>query len=97
MAAATEFERFLVDFPAYRSTSALDDLRAADYAHLDAHNHTYLDYTGACLYGVSQLREHALWLSSGVFGNPHSASPASAKSSRYRNVTLVSACVAVRA
>jgi selenocysteine lyase/cysteine desulfurase len=78
MAAATEFERFLVDFPDYRSTSALDDLRAADYAHLDANNHTYLDYTGACLYGVSQLREHAVWLSSGVFGNPHSASPASA-------------------
>jgi selenocysteine lyase/cysteine desulfurase len=77
MAAATEFERFLVRYSDYRSTSALDDLRAAEYAHLDASAHTYLDYTGACLYASSQLREHALWLSSGIFGNPHSGSPAS--------------------
>jgi selenocysteine lyase/cysteine desulfurase len=76
--AATAFERFLVDFPEYRSTEALDEIRAAEYARLDASGHTYLDYTGACLFATSQLREHALWLSSGVFGNPHSASPASA-------------------
>ena len=76
--AATPFERFLVDFPEYRSTEALDDLRASDYARLDAAGHIYLDYTGACLVATSQLREHALWLSSGVYGNPHSASPASA-------------------
>jgi molybdenum cofactor sulfurtransferase len=76
--AATPFERFLIDYPEYRSTEALDELRASDYPRLDAAGHTYLDYTGACLFGASQLREHALWLSSGVFGNPHSASPASA-------------------
>jgi molybdenum cofactor sulfurtransferase len=76
--AATALERFLIDFPEYRSTEALDVLRAAEYAHLDESGHTYLDYTGACLYGASQVREHAQWLSSGVFGNPHSASPASA-------------------
>jgi molybdenum cofactor sulfurtransferase len=77
MAVATEFERFLADFPEYESTGALDDLRAADYAHLDEGGHTYLDYTGACLFAASQLQEHARWLSSGLFGNPHSASPAS--------------------
>ena len=77
MAAVTDYERFLVDFPAYASTSALDDLRAADYAQLDEGGHTYLDYTGACLYASSQLREHAQWLSSDLFGNPHSGSPAS--------------------
>ena len=74
---AAEFERFLSCFPEYRSTAILDALRAAEYAHLDAGGHTYLDYTGACLYAASQLREHAAWMASGVFGNPHSASPAS--------------------
>jgi molybdenum cofactor sulfurtransferase len=78
MAAATAFERFLIDFPDYRSTEALDRLRAAEYAHLDESGHTYLDYTGAGLYSASQLREHSQWLSSGLFGNPHSGSPASA-------------------
>jgi molybdenum cofactor sulfurtransferase len=76
--AATAFERFLIDFPDYRSTEALDVLRATEYAHLDESGHAYLDYTGACLYAASQLREHTQWLSSGLFGNPHSASPASA-------------------
>ena len=74
---AAEFERFLTCFPEYRSTAALDDLRATEYAHLDAGGHTYLDYTGACLYAASQVREHTEWMASGVFGNPHSASPAS--------------------
>jgi molybdenum cofactor sulfurtransferase len=76
--AATPFERFLIDYPEYRSTEALDELRASEYARLDAAGHIYLDYTGAGLVATSQLREHALWLSSGVYGNPHSASPASA-------------------
>ena len=75
--AAAEFERFLIWFPDYRSTSALDDLRTAEYAHLEVGGHTYLDYTGACLYAASQVREHAEWMASGVFGNPHSGSPAS--------------------
>jgi selenocysteine lyase/cysteine desulfurase len=74
---AAEFERFLTCFPEYRSTAALDDLRAAEYAHLDVGGHTYLDYTGACLYAASQVREHTEWMASGVFGNPHSGSPAS--------------------
>jgi len=77
MAAATEFERFLVEFPDYRATSALDELRAADYTQLDQGGHTYLDYTGACLYATSQVREHTAWMASGLFGNPHSGSPAS--------------------
>jgi len=75
--AASAFGRFLIAFPDYRSTAALDDLRAADYSHLDQGGHTYLDYTGACLFGASQVREHAEWMASGLFGNPHSGSPAS--------------------
>jgi molybdenum cofactor sulfurtransferase len=71
------FDRFLADFPDYRSTGALDELRAAEYGRLDAGGHTYLDYTGASLHAESQVREHVAWLSSNLFGNPHSASPAS--------------------
>ncbi len=74
---ADAFKRFLLDFPEYRSTEALDALRAAEYARLDEGRHTYLDYTGAGLHAASQVRQHVEWLSSGVFGNPHSASPAS--------------------
>ena len=74
---AAEFERFRIAFPDYRSTASLDDLRAAEYAHLDVGGHTYLDYTGACLYAASQVRQHTEWMASGVFGNPHSGSPAS--------------------
>src|SRR5689334_24899241 len=74
---AAEFERFLTSFPEYRSTDALDALRAGEYGHLDVGGHTYLDYTGACLYAASQVREHTEWMASGVFGNPHSGSPAS--------------------
>jgi len=69
--------RFLVDFPDYSSTAALDELRAAEYSRLDDGGHTYLDYTGACLYAASQVREHTAWMASGLFGNPHSGSPAS--------------------
>jgi selenocysteine lyase/cysteine desulfurase len=70
-------ERFLDDFPEYRSTEALDALRAAEYARLDEGGHVYLDYTGAGLHAASQVRQHLEALSSSVFGNPHSASPAS--------------------
>ena len=65
---------FIRDFPAYETTAALDALRASEYGRLDEQGHTYLDYTGGSLYGVSQLRDHLALLSGGVFGNPHSAS-----------------------
>jgi molybdenum cofactor sulfurtransferase len=38
----------------------------------------YLDYTGAGLYGDSQVAEHLELLRRGVFGNPHSLNPTSA-------------------
>ena len=72
--------RFLIAFPDYASTAALDDLRAAEYGRLDEQRHAYLDYTGAALHAASQVREHAEWLAANVCGNPHSASPASAAS-----------------
>jgi molybdenum cofactor sulfurtransferase len=75
---ADAFQRFLLAFPDYRSTESLDAIRTAEYARLDEGHHIYLDYTGAGLYAASQVRQHVEWLLSGVFGNPHSGSPASA-------------------
>ncbi|HZE03877.1 MAG TPA: aminotransferase class V-fold PLP-dependent enzyme, partial [Solirubrobacteraceae bacterium] len=59
----------------YAGTAAVDELRARDFARLDAGGHVYLDYTGGGLYGASQLREHFKLLNEGVFGNPHSINP----------------------
>ena len=74
--------RFLDEHPAYAETGALDDLRAKDYARLDSEAHVYLDFTGAAPYAASHVREHAEQLSSGVFGNPHSANPTSSATTR---------------
>jgi molybdenum cofactor sulfurtransferase len=68
-AALREFER---RYPFYAGTAVLDDLRARDYARLDAGGQTYLDYTGGGLYAESQLDRHRELLARGVFGNPHS-------------------------
>jgi selenocysteine lyase/cysteine desulfurase len=64
-------------YPAYDRTSALDDLRARDYALLDAQGHVYLDYTGGNLCATSQLERHMALLREHVFGNPHSTNPTS--------------------
>ena len=74
---ANRFREFLSRHPQYESTTRLDEVRAADYARLDAGGAAYLDYTGACLYGESQLRQHSELLAANLLGNPHSASPAS--------------------
>jgi molybdenum cofactor sulfurtransferase len=68
------YSAFLDAWPDYRDTERLDDLRARDYARLDATGHVYLDYTGGGLYASSQVRAHAALLEHHVFGNPHSAS-----------------------
>jgi molybdenum cofactor sulfurtransferase len=59
-------------YPAYDTTSKLDELRATEYARLDRLGHVYLDYTGGGLYAQSQLHGHLVQLSENVFGNPHS-------------------------
>lgn len=59
-------------YPAYDTTTRLDELRATEYARLDRQGHVYLDYTGGSLYAESQLREHLSLLSGGIYGNPHS-------------------------
>jgi selenocysteine lyase/cysteine desulfurase len=74
MNAPTALGEFVERFPDYRTTEAIDTLRATDYGRLDREGHIYLDYTGGSLYADSQIRAHADLLRSGVFGNPHSGS-----------------------
>ncbi len=49
-------------------------LRSREFSRLDAQRHAYLDYTGAALYGTSQVRAHLALLEEGLYGNPHSDS-----------------------
>lgn len=68
---------FSTAYPAYEGTNALDDLRAREYARLDAQGHTYLDYTAGNLYATCQLDRHMAVLRERVLGNPHSTNPTS--------------------
>jgi selenocysteine lyase/cysteine desulfurase len=72
---------FLADYPAYRATGKLDELRATEYAYLDKGRHTYLDYTGSGLAAATQLSAHVDRLHGGCYGNPHSENPTSVASS----------------
>ncbi|MFF8955554.1 aminotransferase class V-fold PLP-dependent enzyme [Streptomyces sp. NPDC014894] len=53
-------------------------IRAVEYGYLDETRHIYLDHTGAGLPARSQLSAQTDRLTRGVFGNPHTDSPASA-------------------
>jgi selenocysteine lyase/cysteine desulfurase len=75
-AVATPLTDFRENYPEF-DLAAVADLRAREYARLDAQGHVYLDYTGGGLYAESQLREHHALLRHGVFGNPHSTNPTS--------------------
>src|SRR6478735_84200 len=72
-----DLDAFRRAYPTYETTSKLDELRATEYARLDARDHVYLDYTGGGLYAESQLRDHLALLTRHVFGNPHSTNPTS--------------------
>lgn len=56
-------------------------LRGTEYARLDADRHVYVDFTGGGLYAQSQVDRHAELLRTGIYGNPHSLSPASLRAS----------------
>ena len=73
-------DAFLAAHPGYRQTTALDRLRAAEYARLDDQGEIYLDYAGGSLYAASQVEEHLSLLRRAVYGNPHSVNPTSAAS-----------------
>src|SRR5262245_35310257 len=55
--------------------------RAREGAGPDQEGLAYRDHTGGGLPGASQLLEHHALLEQRVFGNPHSANPASLRSS----------------
>jgi len=74
---AAALDAFRQAYPAFDSTSILDELRATEFARLDRSGQVYLDYTGGGLYAESQLREHMRLLRQNVFGNPHSVNPTS--------------------
>ena len=69
--------KFEIDYPAYASTSRIDDLRSTEYARLDRDGHVFLDYTAGGMYADSQIRDHAELLTGNVYGNPHSTNAAS--------------------
>jgi selenocysteine lyase/cysteine desulfurase len=69
--------QFLAQYPEYLETENIDRLRACDYARIDQLGHIYLDYTGSGVYAESQIQKHHEFLSSNVFGNPHSTNPTS--------------------
>jgi molybdenum cofactor sulfurtransferase len=71
------FSAFLRNYPEYRETIVLDELRATDYGRIDRNKQVYLDYTGGGLYAECQLRAHMDLLQNHVFGNPHSINPTS--------------------
>ena len=75
-------QQFVRDFPDYLATSVIDEWRSKDYGRLDEQNHTYLDYTGGSLYGISQIQKHTQYLASNILGNPHSTNPSSWKSTQ---------------
>ncbi len=77
-----EYDCFIHQYPAYAATTALDELRAHDYARLDEQGQVYLDYTGGSLYATSQLQNHMKLLAQGIFGNPHSSNPTSQAATR---------------
>ncbi|MFF4350179.1 aminotransferase class V-fold PLP-dependent enzyme [Streptomyces sp. NPDC001530] len=53
------------------------ELRAHEFGYLDEGGHTYLDHTGAGLPPRSLVTGSAARITGGLFGNPHSESPAS--------------------
>jgi selenocysteine lyase/cysteine desulfurase len=77
MQAISMFRRTVRLTPGSTDQSALDvfaELRAREFARLDANGLVYLDYAGAALYPGSLVRRDARRLSARVLGNPHSES-----------------------
>ncbi|KAA1476976.1 PLP-dependent transferase [Dentipellis sp. KUC8613] len=81
-AQAAAYAAFLHDHPAYAHTWALDALRRAEFARVDAAGETYVDYMGGALYPESLVRVHMDFLRGAVLGNTHSASTSSQLSTR---------------
>ena len=74
---ASGFDAFVKECPEYLSAGNVAGLRAREFRRLDDTGQVYLDYTGAGLYGASQVRRHLEFLEREVLGNPHSTNPTS--------------------
>jgi molybdenum cofactor sulfurtransferase len=72
-----DYNDFLKQYPLYKTTRHIDDLRVKEYDRFDRANQIYLDYTGGGLYAESQVKKHQDLLLKGTFGNPHSSNPTS--------------------
>lgn len=72
-----DYENFLLQYPAYGSTSHLDALRENEFSRLDDHKHVYVDFVGANLYPDLLVHQHAEFLTANTYGNPHSSNPTS--------------------
>ncbi|MBU8921627.1 MAG: aminotransferase class V-fold PLP-dependent enzyme [Bacteroidales bacterium] len=79
---AISYREFLKEYPEYRNTDKLDELRVKEFSRLDSQGHIYLDYTGGGLYADSQIRRHSEFLIGNVLGNPHSSNPTSTFTTR---------------
>jgi molybdenum cofactor sulfurtransferase len=73
----SDYEAFVALSPEYLAGGDPAALRATEFRRLDDAGHVYLDYTGAGLYGASQVRQHLALLERDVLGNPHSENPTS--------------------
>ncbi len=71
------YKAFQQNYPEYKKTKTIDDLRAKQYSRLDKLGQVYLDYTGGGIYADSQLEEIGALLKNGNYGNPHSKNPTS--------------------
>ncbi len=78
--AAHERDSIAIPPPEIADPEGLGELRSREFGRLDAAGHVYLDYTGAGLYGASQVRRHMELLQHDVLGNPHSESPTARRS-----------------
>ncbi len=79
------FRDFVNKYPEYLETKKIDHLRKQDFSRLDRLKHVYLDYTGGHLYPESLVEWHSNYLTSRIFGNPHSQNPSSSLSEKYIN------------
>lgn len=70
--AASAYKTFLKQYPEYQLTWILDALRRSDFARLDRHGETYVDYMGGSLYPESLIRVHTGFLHRNILGNTHS-------------------------
>jgi selenocysteine lyase/cysteine desulfurase len=70
----------MLTHPVSTAEAFFAELRAREFARLDANDIAYLDHAGSALYGESQITAHGAMLARGVFGNPHSDHTASKRS-----------------